>query len=67
MALNTANMNDPDPFVMLFTAKWNVPQASLALGYTPCKESWEKVKELFKVYCKEHPIVHKFTSGHDEL
>jgi hypothetical protein len=54
-------MNDPDPFQMLFTAKWNVPQAAEALGYRACKESWEEVKELFREYCKSHPIVHKFT------
>jgi len=55
------------PMIMLFTAKWNVPQAAEALGLPACKESWEKVKDLFKVYCREHPIVHEFTSGQNEL
>ena len=53
--------NKPDPFQMLFTARWNVPQAAEALGYRACKESWEDVKMLFREYCKEHPIVHRFT------
>ena len=60
-------MNDPDPFEMLFTARWNVPQASLALGYRPCEESWEKVKKLFRQYCKVNPIVHRFTPNLNKL
>jgi hypothetical protein len=44
-----------DPFDMLFRAKWNIPQASLALGKVPCEESWEEVKILFREYCAKTP------------
>jgi hypothetical protein len=60
-------MDDPDPFVMLFTAKWNVPQAVEALGLPACKESWEEVKELFREYCKVNPVVHRFTHNSNKL
>jgi hypothetical protein len=48
-------METPDPFDMLFRAKWNVPQASLALGKVPCEESWEEVKVEFKKWCIARP------------
>ena len=41
-----------DPYQMLFSAKWNVPQAAEALGLTACEESWDFVKQNFKEYCK---------------
>ena len=45
----------PDPYQMLFTAKWNVPQAAEALGLVPCEDSWEYVKRDFAEYCEENP------------
>ena len=45
----------PDPYQMLFTAKWNVPQAAEALGLVPCEDSWEYVKQDFALYCEENP------------
>lgn len=44
-----------DPFDMLFRAKWNVPQATAALNVTPCEESWEEVKILFREWCINQP------------
>jgi hypothetical protein len=52
---------NPDPFQMLFTAKWNVPQASAAMGRTPCMESWELTKAEFREYCKTRPETSGFT------
>ena len=53
--------NNPDPLQMLFTAKWNVPQAAEALGLPACNDSWDEVKSLFREFCREHPPVHRFT------
>jgi hypothetical protein len=47
--------------MMLFTAKWNVPQAAEALGLPACNDSWEETKSLFREFCREHPPVHRFT------
>ena len=41
----------PDPFQMLFRARWNVPQASSALGFPACEKSWEQVKVAFRDWC----------------
>ena len=41
----------PDPYQMLFTAKWNVPQAADALGLPACESSWDFVKREFAEYC----------------
>jgi hypothetical protein len=46
-------MIDPDPFEMLFHARWNVPRAAVALGYPPCEESWERVKTEFREWVKQ--------------
>jgi hypothetical protein len=43
---------------MLFSAKWNVPQATQAMGLPACTESWELVKEGFREWCKTHPAVY---------
>jgi len=43
-----------DPFEQLFRAKWNIPQAAVALGLTPCEESWKFVKREFRRWCSEH-------------
>ena len=48
---------------MLFTAKWNVPQAAEALGLPACNDSWDEVKGLFRDFCKDHPPIHRFTGG----
>ncbi len=45
------SMQDPDPFDMLFRAKWNVPKAADALGFPPCEQSWEWVKDAFRDRC----------------
>jgi hypothetical protein len=49
-----------DPFDMLFRAKWNIPQASLAMGKVPCEESWEEMKQLFQEWCKTNPPTHVY-------
>ena len=38
---------------MLFTARWNIPQASLHMGRTPSAESWTETKAEFRQYCVE--------------
>jgi hypothetical protein len=48
------------PMMMLFTAKWNIPQASEALGKPACETSWEETKELFRMFCQEHPPIHVY-------
>ena len=48
-------METPDPFDMLFRAKWNIPQASAAMGKVPCEESWEEVKIAFREWCTRQP------------
>jgi len=43
---------------MLFSAKWNIPQAALHCGMT-----WGDCMVAFKEYCKENPPTHdKFGS-----
>lgn len=42
----------------LFTAKWNIPQATAALGKSANKENWEEMKEIFREYCALHPLTH---------
>ena len=42
----------------LFTAKWNIPQATAALGKSANKENWEEVKGTFRQYCFSHPPTH---------
>jgi hypothetical protein len=49
---------EPDLYLMLFSAKWSVPQAAQAMGLPPCPESWELVKEGFREWCKIHPAVY---------
>ena len=49
---------EPDPYLMLFSAKWNVPQATQAMGLPACTESWELMKEGFREWCKTHPAVY---------
>ena len=46
---------NPDPYQMLFTAKWNVPQAAEALGLVACEDSWDFVKREFAEYCVTNP------------
>jgi hypothetical protein len=41
----------PDPFQMLYRARWNIPKAAEALGYTACEQSWEWVKTAFRDWC----------------
>ena len=55
----------PDPYQMLFTAKWNVPQAAEALGLTACEDSWDFVKRGFAEYCEMNPPSeqYKFTKS----
>jgi len=55
----------PDPYEMLFTAKWNVPQAADALGLTACEDSWDFVKREFELYCEVNPPYgqYRFTLG----
>jgi hypothetical protein len=50
-ATSLSFMETPDPFDMLFRAKWNIPQASAAMGKVPCEESWEEVKIAFREWC----------------
>jgi hypothetical protein len=46
----------PDPFEMLFTARWNVPRAAEALGLPACESSWEEVKEQFRQWAVSRPF-----------
>ena len=39
----------------LFTAKWNIPQATAALGKSANKENWEELKDTFRQYCSSNP------------
>ena len=39
----------------LFTAKWNIPQATAALGLAATEQNWLLVKEQFRAYCKKRP------------
>ena len=41
----------PDPFQMLYRARWNVPQAAAAIGFPACEKSWEQVKVVFRDWC----------------
>ena len=41
----------PDPFQMLYRARWNVPQACKALGFPANEENWEHVKVAFRDWC----------------
>lgn len=36
---------------LLFRARWNIPQASNALGMVNTESSWEAVKIIFRDYC----------------
>ena len=56
---------EPDPFFMLFRARWNIPQASKALGMAACEESWEKTKVLFREWCATHPKDHDRSGKHE--
>ena len=47
--MNTSKV--PDPFQMLYRAKWNVPQAAEGLGLPACEGSWERVKAEFREWC----------------
>jgi hypothetical protein len=40
----------------LFTARWNIPQATAALGKAANKENWKETKEMFREYCRTHPV-----------
>ena len=51
------------PMMMLFTAKWNVPQAAEALGLPSCNDSWDEVRDMFRDFCKDHPPIHRFTGS----
>lgn len=48
-------LTNPDPYQMLFTAKWNIPKAAEALGLVACEDSWEQVKRDFSEYCLVNP------------
>jgi hypothetical protein len=50
----------PDPFEMLFTARWNVPRAAEALGLPACETSWEEVKEQFRQWTVSRPVRYGF-------
>jgi hypothetical protein len=47
-----------DTMQKLFTAKWNIPQATAALGKSANQENWEEVKGTFSQYCSSHPLTH---------
>ena len=44
-----------DTMQKLFTAKWNIPQATAALGKSANKENWQETKDLFREYCVLRP------------
>lgn len=39
----------------LFTAKWNIPRATVELGLKSTEANWEVVKQQFREYCASHP------------
>ena len=47
---------DPDPFEMLFIARWNVPKAAEAMGLPSNGESWEQVKQEFRQWAVSRPL-----------
>jgi hypothetical protein len=51
-------MDNPDPFDMLFRARWNIPQAAKAMGYEANERVWEEVKVAFRDWCvkQDKPI-----------
>jgi hypothetical protein len=49
-------MGNPDPFEMLFTARWNVPKAAEAMGLPSNEESWARVKEEFRQWAVSRPV-----------
>jgi hypothetical protein len=51
-----APLPEPEVFHRLFTAKWNVPRATVALGLASTEQNWADVKERFRAYCNERPI-----------
>jgi hypothetical protein len=36
---------------MLYRAKWNIPQASVAMGMVNTEKSWQETMVLFRKYC----------------
>lgn len=46
---------------MLFTAKWNIPQAAIALGLSNKEQDWALAKTQFTEYCKTHPMTYNNT------
>lgn len=49
---------------MLFTAKWCIPQATVALGLSNKEQDWKLVKMRFIEYCKTHPMTYSDTKPH---
>ena len=41
---------------MLYRAKWNVPQASVAMGMVNTESSWQQTMEMFRGYCLERQV-----------
>jgi hypothetical protein len=51
---------DPDPFEMLFIARWNVPKAAEAMGLPSNEKSWEQVKQEFRQWAVSRPTRYGF-------
>lgn len=49
---------------MLFTAKWNIPQATIALGLSNKEQDWGLVKAQFIEYCRANPMTYNGTKPH---
>ncbi len=47
----------PDPFEMLYSARWNVPRAAQAMGLPACEASWEQVKRDFSQWTVSRPLL----------
>lgn len=45
---------------MLFRAKWNIPQAVVAMGLAATEDNWRSTKKRFADYCHQRPIEHRF-------
>ena len=41
----------PDPFKMLYRAKWNIPKATEAMGLPANEACWLEVKVAFREWC----------------
>jgi hypothetical protein len=54
--MKDSTVNYEQAMDMLYRAKWNIPQASIAMGMVNTESSWQETMVLFREYCLEHEI-----------